>query len=201
MHRRRFSIALLMALAGAVPASAVAAPHGRHAANARPQAMVLQLGDLPTGFAVQQSETVSNAELSAGDPPKNYRKLGRLTGFDVTYEALGVGGLTAIDSFASIYKTGAGARSSLALSLAQVRKHGGSTFIPLTGVVRLGSAAHLYVTSATVSGTKVDLFIVAWQHGTVFAEVMGAGRSGTVDPTQVVGLAEKQEARIERSVS
>jgi hypothetical protein len=163
--------------------------------------MVLELSDLPTGFAVDQAQTVANAELNAGDPPKNYRKLGRLTGYDATFTALGVGGLTAIDSFASIYKTRAGAQSSLVLSLAQVRKHGGSTFLALTGAVRLGHSAQLYLTRSNVSGTKVDLYIVAWQHGPIFAEVIGAGRSGTVDPSEIIGLAEKQEARIERAVS
>ena len=58
--------------------------------------------------------------MSSKNPPwKDYRKLGRITGYDASYTTIGVAGLTRVDSFASIYKTGAGAHNSLVLTLVQ----------------------------------------------------------------------------------
>lgn len=200
MQRQLLLGAVLALLASAFTASPGAAAD-RTQAEGKAKALVLQLSDLPIGFDIQGGRYVSNDELKQGDPPKDYSKLGRLTGYDVAFSTLAVGDITAVESFASIYKSGAGARDSFVLSLAQARKHGRVKFFPITHGASLGSDAQLYLTTSTGSGTKIDLYVVAWHHGTVFAEVVGAGRSGTVDPNGVVALAKKQEARIEKAVN
>ena len=42
---------------------------------------------------------------------------------------------------------------------------------------------------------------MAWRHGRVFAEVMGGGISGTLDPAAILALAKVQEARIELAMN
>jgi len=164
--------------------------------------MVLQLGDLPTGFGLYQRHYVSNALLIATTSThKDYRKLGRLIGYYTAYSTLGVGGVTAVTSFASIYRLGSGAHQSLVLSLALARKQGGFVLEPRSAVTSLGSEARIYLQKAVQNGVKVDFYTVAWRNGPVFAEVMGAGRSGTVDPFQVVALAKKQDTRIEKTLT
>ena len=45
------------------------------------------------------------------------------------------------------------------------------------------------------------MYTVAWRHGRVFAEVMGGGIAGTIDPAEVVALAKKQDTRIDSLLS
>ena len=47
---------------------------------------------------------------------------------------------------------------------------------------------------------KVHHYTVAWCRGKVFAEVIGGGRAGTVDPADVLALARKQDARIAKAL-
>jgi len=159
--------------------------------------MVIQLADLPTGFGVDQGAYVSNAELAKdGDSRKDYVKLGRLTGYNVTYKRPGLGGVLVLDAFASIYRSNAGAHDSLRLSLSGAAKHGGPSFRWIPSGPALGSEARVYAVSAKQNGMAVDYYTVAWRHGRVFAEVICGGVSGRISPAQAMALARKQEARI-----
>ena len=201
MHLRIFWAAAIGLLATATPAAA-AAIHRPQSARPDTKAMVIQLRDLPTGFGLEQGHYVSNTQLvETTSTNKDYRKLGRLTGYYTAYTTLGVGGLTAVSSFASIYKLGSGAHESLVLSLAQAKKQSGFVFKPRSAVASLGSEARIYLQEAKQNGKTVDFYTVAWRNGPVFAEVMGAGLSGTVDPIQVVALAKRQDSRIEKTLS
>jgi hypothetical protein len=168
------------------------------AARVNTKLMVLQLTDLPTGFGVDNGDYVSNAELATQNSKKNYRKLGRLTGYDVVYTKLGVTGLLGIDSFASIYKSGAGAHDSMMLTLNSVERTRLPTYKRLPVAKVLGSETRFYFVRTNQEGTKVDMYTVAWRHGPIFAEVMGGGIAGTIDPAEVVALAIKQERRIDK---
>jgi hypothetical protein len=201
MHLRWHALALVAVLATAAPTTA-AASQGSMARLPDTKSMVLQLRDLPTGFGVDQGHYVSNAELvETTSTNKDFHKLGRLTGYYTAYSTLAVGGVTAVSSFASVYKLGSGAHQSLVLSLAQAKRQSGFVLGPRAPVRSLGREARLYLQKADQNGVEVDFYTVAWRNGPVFAEVMGAGRSGTVDPVQVVALAKKQDRRIEKTLT
>jgi hypothetical protein len=186
----------LVVLLLALSAAAASAGHGR---VPDPKAMVLQLNDLPTSFDREQGHYVTNAQLvEEAATHKDYVKLGRLTGYYTAYTSIGLGGITAVSSFASIYKLGAGAHQSLVQSLALARKQGGLVLEPRGNVAVLGSDARLFLQRASQDGTNVDFYTVLWRRGHVFAEVMGAGLSGTVDPVQVIALAKKQDTHIDK---
>jgi hypothetical protein len=185
-------IALFLA---AFPAAATAG----HPGTPDPKAMVLQLNDLPAMFDREDGHYVSNTLLDEeAATHKDFEKLGRLTGYYTAYTAIALGGLTAVTSFVSIYKLGTGAHDSLVQSIAEAKQQGGLVLEPRTGLTRLGDDAHLYLQRVSQDGTKVDFFTLVWRRGHVFAEVMGAGVSGTVDPVQVIALAKKQDVHIDR---
>jgi hypothetical protein len=187
----------LRTIAGLAVVASIAVPSAQ-GVRSDAKAMVLQLGDLPAGFGVDRGDYVSNAELATQNLHKNYAKLGRLTGYDVLYTKLGVTGMLGVDSWASIYKTGTGAHDSLMLSMNGAAKEAGPSYRRLAVGTPLGSEARLYLIRATQSGTKVEMYTLAWRDGPVFAEVMAGGIAGTVDPAAVVALAKKQESRIDR---
>jgi hypothetical protein len=189
--------------AGAAALAAVAVPAAQGVTQpARPahpdtRAMVIQLADLPTGFGVDQGSYVSNAELAKeGDSRKDYVKLGRLTGYNVTYKRPGLAGVLVLDAFASIYRSNTGAHDSLRLSLSGAAKDGGASFHWLPSGPALGSETRVYAVSTKQNGMAVDFYTIAWRHGRVFAEVICGGVSGRISPAQAMALARKQEARI-----
>jgi hypothetical protein len=194
-HRYAAAAAALLAVA-VVPA---AAARDRAMAPMRLDArtMVLQPADLPTGFGHARGQYVSNAQLEQqSEVTKDYARLGRLTGYDVSYARRAPSGVLGLQSFASLYRSSAGAHDSFLLSVAGARRQGGHAFRTLPVRTPLGSEARVFVVTTMQSGVKLDYLTVAWHHGRVFAEVMGGGLSGTFEPAALVALAVKQEARI-----
>ena len=104
-----------------------------------------------------------------------------------------------MESRASTYRTTKGAHTSFALSAAGVTK--ARAFKRLSLGTTLGSEARFYLTTTTKNGVKVDVYAVFWRTSTVYAAVLGGGLSGTVDPSEVVRLAKKQQARIAEALS
>jgi hypothetical protein len=188
---------LLRSLVVVLVSATIAAASAAGEPGAGAKRMVLQLSDLPHGFGVDRGSYVSNAELARQNTHKDYEKLGRLTGYDVLYTKLGVRGLLGVDSFASIYKTGAGAHDSLMQSMRGAKATTPDAYRDLAPRAVLGSETRFYVVRAKQDGAKVELYTVAWRDGPVFAEVMGGGIAGTVDPAQVLALAKKQARRID----
>jgi hypothetical protein len=195
MSRRLFFVVTLAVLTGLVgPIAAVPAPG---APKAGAKAMVLSLSDLPSKYGLTDGHYVSNTELNHKNPPwKNYRKLGRITGYNASYTTIAVAGLTHVDSFASIYKTGAGAHNSLMLTLMQADEDGTKLLATQPGL--LGGDVLVYRMKA--NGSTVDRYTVAWRRGSVFAEVIGGGVAGRVDVADVVALAKKQDSRIAKAL-
>src|SRR5579862_6976715 len=191
MRRLALIVLLLTATSQAAAAGRLATPD--------PRAMVLQLSDLPSTFGREEGRYVTNTVLDEeAATHKDFTKLGRLTGYYTVYTAIALGGLTAVSSFVSIYKLGSGAHDSLVQSVAEAKQQGGLVLEPRGGLAQLGSDARMYVQRTSQDGTKVDFFTLVWRHGHVFAEVMGAGISGTVDPVQVIALAKKQDGHIDK---
>jgi hypothetical protein len=193
MSRRLTLVAGLAVLAGLAPAAVAAS-----ASHPSARSMVLQLSDLPAGFGLAHAEVVSNADLTAKDPAwKDYRQLGRITGYNASFTGFGVGGVTAIDTFASVYRTGVGAHNSLLLTLVQASSQDGTKIVD-AGRKSLGHDELVY--SMKGSTPKEALFTVAWRRGSVFAEVIGAGPSGRLHAADVLALAQKQDVRIARAL-
>ena len=188
-----------LAVAGAALAVAAvpAATASTHPAGPDTKAMVLQLGDLPSGFGRDEGVYVTNAELAKlSDVNKDYRKLGRLAGYRAIYRRPGITGVLGLDVFASIYRSSAGAHDSYTQTLAGAVQDGDPTFRWVALTPKLGSETRVYLVTELQSGTRVDYYTIAWRHGRVFAEVTGGGVSGQISLAQVVALAKKQEARI-----
>jgi hypothetical protein len=180
----------VLSLAAFAPAADAAAPPAK--------SMVLSPSDVP-GYDLASGQYVSNAELKAKNPAwKNFATLGRITGYNAAYTGLGVAGLTEIDTFASLYKTGVGAHNSLVLTLVQAHEQNGTVLLSTTAK-SLGSDALVYRMKGTTPNEA--LYTVAWRRGSVFAEVIGGGRSGTVDAAEVVALAKKQDSRISKALA
>jgi ABC-type amino acid transport substrate-binding protein len=193
----RYAAAAAALLAAAVVQAAAAHDGAMAPVRVDARTMVLQPADLPTGFGHAQGGYVSNAKLQQqSEVVKDYAKLGRLTGYDVSYARPAASGVLGLDSFASLYRSSAGAHSSFLQSVAGARRQGGAAFRSLPVPTPLGSETRLYLVTTMQSGLKVDYYTVAWRHGRVFAEVMGGGVSGTFEPAELVALAAKQEARI-----
>jgi hypothetical protein len=191
------SVCLLAALAAL---ASLGLPAASVATVGRAATMVVQLRDLPRGFALESSGVVTNAALTRDSHTKDFRQLGRLTGYDATYTALAVSGLTEVDAFASIYKTNAGAHQSLLLTVAHAQIADGATVEPSVAAAMPGNEALVYLTTSKNGGMKVHNYTVAWRRGAVFAEVIGGGRAGTVNPTEVLALAKRQDARIAQTL-
>lgn len=180
------ALAALACLAIAAPAASASGPPAK--------TMVLSLRDLPPGYDLTGGQYVSNAELKGKNPAwKDYRKLGRITGYNASYTTLGVTGVTEIDTFASLYKTGVGAHNSLLLTLVQANDEDGTKLLASAPGL-LGGDALVYRMRG--SSPKIDLYAVAWRRGSVLAEVIGGGLSGRIDAADVVALAKKQDRRI-----
>jgi hypothetical protein len=105
--------------------------------------------------------------------------------------------VTEVDAFASIYKTGVGGHNSLLLTLVQAHEKPGTKLLDSAPGL-LGGDALVYRMEG--SGLKEALFAVAWRRGSVLAEVIGGGRSGTVDAADVVAAAKKQDSRIAKAL-
>jgi hypothetical protein len=182
---------LLLAVAvialGTTAASGASAPDTKR--------MVLRLQDAPAGFEQTLGRYVSNKQAAVGSQvKKDYAKLGRITGYEATFEKSGLTGLLQINSSSSIYKTARGAHDSLLASAAGAEK-ATPRFRRLSLGGSLGHEARLYKATLTNEGTKIDIISVVWRYKTVFSTVIAGGISGTFDPAQVVGLARKQQGR------
>jgi len=178
-----------------------AAPAASARPDPDPKKMVLQGRDLPQEFGAVLGRYVTNSQLAATTHTKNLAVLGRVSGYYAAYTAIAVGGLTVVESFASLYEHDSGARQSLELSVAEETVNGGELVVPAArALAPLGPDARLLYTKLAQNGTKFDYYIVAWRDDRVFAEVRGAGRAGTIAPDDVIRLAKMQDAHIAKSI-
>jgi hypothetical protein len=80
------------------------------------RAMVLQLGDLPAGFGVDERRQVDNATAAREaeyEDLADFKRWGRLSGYEATFTREGLTDLLQVVSAASMYRTVRGARDSL----------------------------------------------------------------------------------------
>ncbi|MBA2463027.1 MAG: hypothetical protein H0V45_14915 [Actinobacteria bacterium] len=190
-----------MRLASLSAATLVAALVATTAASAPvaddPKTMVLQLRDLPAGFARTSARYVSNTQANRESKvKKDYAKLGRVTGYEAIFQKEATTGIINVNSSAGAYKTARGARESFAITMRAVEATREIRFRRLPLGAKIGQEARLYKATVTENGIQVDLFTVAWRFDRVYAALTGGALAGTANPTAVVALARKQQARI-----
>ena len=102
---------------------------------------------------------MTNAELAqVSSKTKDFHKLGRLTGYDATYTALAVSGLTEVDAFASIYTTSTDAHNSLMLTVAEAQNADRATVEPPLARAIPGNEALVYLTTSRSGSMKVHRY-------------------------------------------
>ncbi len=185
----------LVLVALAVLLSATAAGSAQAARD--PKTLVLQPSDLPSGFERDRVRYVTNAQANRESPiKKDYAKLGRLRGYEATFERNALTGVIYLSSAASTYKTAAGASDSFAVTTDAVAKSRDPRFRRLSLGSKLGDEARLYKTTLTRDGITIDVFSLAWRSGGVLSVVLGSAVAGTAQPGALVALGRKQQARI-----
>jgi len=185
-----------LALLGALGVCALVTSGAPAASAPDTKQMVLRLQDAPAGFERTRGRYVSNKQAAAETQvPKDYTKLGRITGYEAEFQKGGLVGLLQITSYSSTYKTARGAHDTLLGSAAGAEK-ATPRFRRLALGGSLGHEARLYKTTITNNGTKIDVVSLIWRYKNIYSALLTGGISGTFDPAVVVALGRKQQARI-----
>lgn len=188
---RFVSLAMAAFAAAALSGDAVSAP-----VVTDPKALVLQPRDLPTGFARTSGRYVSNAQVNReGAVKRDFAKLGRLRGYEAIFQKQASKGIILVTSRAATYKTAAGARESMTITVRSAEATRQFRFRRLR-VAKIGDETRLYTLTVTEEGMKVDQFFLIWRSERVLSAVIHSAPAGTADPASVVALARKQQARI-----
>ena len=175
-----------------VATAAVGAPTIRD-----PKTMVLRPADMPVDFKQTKTRYVSNTQASReASVKKNLTALGRVQGYEATYEKQSSKGILVVVSRASTYRTAAGARQSMALDVRGAKKARGLDFREVALASKLGDEARMYRATVRQNRTTVEVYTLAWRSGRVYAAVIGTGLAGTGKPFFVPKLARRQQARI-----
>jgi len=168
-----------------------------------PKRMTLRLSDLPPHLALVRAESgrydAARAARTDNAPVSLFRSHGYLTGYELDATRKGSlssdvsAGLFQIISAASLWRTGAGARWSLARSVKSARTHG---FQPLPTGGRIGAESHLYSYPLQDGNYSFQVYSLGWRDGPVRATVLVAGAKSAATARRAVTLARKQERRI-----
>ncbi len=166
------------------------------------KSLVLRLSDLPAGFSLDKGRYIGNAQavkdLEQGVSLADYKRWGRINGYEATFSRETVVDLLQVVSGASSYRTIEGNRDSLHYSFAKMAKQRGFKRVSVGRTI--GQESRAYSTSVTSDGVKYRVVGVLWRYRTVKGSVIGAGVQGTVDAEQVFGLARAQQSRIEAAL-
>lgn len=166
---------------------------------ADPSSLVLRPAHLPVDFRRTKTRYVSNAQAAKeAEVKKDLARLGRIQGFEATYEKKGRRGILLVISRASTYRTAAGARKSLELDVRGVLRSRSVRFRRVPLATEVGDESHLFRATVKQGRTTVDVYSLAWRSGKVYAVVIGSGLAGTGKPWFVVKLARRQQAAIAR---
>jgi hypothetical protein len=193
------ALALFVGFTASVAAGKTAAPDTK--------AMVLALSDLSAGFVQEVGYYADNATIageSSSVSVADYRRWGRLTGYEARFIRVASRGLVGIESDASTYRTIGGARASLRASvrLATEPNEKGWVFRLASTQAPIGDEGRLYTTTVTTSGgMRAVLYVLFWRYRTVKAFLYGGGRQGTVSAESLIALARKQERKIEAALT
>jgi len=163
----------------AIPASA---------AQVDPAGLVLRQADVPAGFLLDPEESGprSNAvEVKEYPEIRAVVRWGRVTGYQSAY-ARRTRSLGTIESRVDLFDGANGAHKLLGLVDRELRKSGYAG--QKRAAVNVGSEGWVH----WASGSGLDLSVVVWRQGRVFAGVMGLG----LTKARTLALARFQQRRI-----
>jgi hypothetical protein len=190
----RARICAAIAITACVCAAAAAA------AGSDPKPFVLRLGDLPSGFHRDAPHYVSKKAAAVGVPARTFAGFGYVNGYSVVYNKSGKGtallGILRADSNATVYTTPSGAHKAMQFVEANVE---GTKKFPthrLKVGAPLGNEARLYKVTEKGSKLSADVIVVLWRSGRVLSTISASGLSGSIDPAQVVSLAQRQQQHV-----
>lgn len=160
--------------------------------------LVLQAADVPTAFALSKARYVSNPQAIAIDArlKVDYNVLGRIRGYEVTYNRNAATGLIEIGSKASTYTATSGAHKAFVVVAEALRDVTSPRFHLLAVGAPLGDESRAFKATRTDKGISLDIFVVYWRTGRVTATTLALSSAGSVDAAKVLALARKQQHRI-----
>jgi hypothetical protein len=183
---KRFVVAAIAALAlvGTVAAS-----------GAGLQQMVLSLGDLPAGFALDYSHAMTRAQVAT---QQDYVAPGFVAAWESQFTRSEGVSSAVIRSSVSRYKTTQQAHASIAHTWSQATKmKQGMKVARVSTGTPLGHEARMFRGDDN-SGAIV--YVVVWRYGSLKAGVMFGGSPLVVTARQTVQLAQRQQAHMRRAV-
>jgi hypothetical protein len=194
---KRGRVAVVMVAAVVAVAALVGEALG---AAADPKGIVLRQGDLPTGFAKAASpgyEPLAKAAKADKISTATLKAYGYLNGYEADFSRdVSLNDMTSgavdIDSSASIYRNGAGAKASLARTATACRKHGTT----LSVGAKIGDASALCSIKTKTGTFTTRVYALSWRRGAVRSTVLIAGIDGGVSASEAVRLARIQDRRI-----
>jgi hypothetical protein len=167
--------------------------------------MVVQRSDLPRGFVLRASESGPrpNARVVREHGPSTRAKLrrwGRITGYVAVYGARDASkgelpGVFSILGNVSLYRTPAGARSSLGDRDAGCGR-ADATPIPLAGQAPIGPQTRLCSLIRRINGVDTRLFLAQWRNGRATGGVAVHAVEGAVTPLTALIVGRKENRRM-----
>ena len=188
----------------AVGAVALVATAAAHAAAPDPRSLVLRQSDvralhLPVDVFLTEAGYESNAQASSeeGGPARaELEKWDRVNGYDAVFERAKTERSqyrfeSAVDTFRALK----GAREAMRYLVAALGRE------PLKLVPRptrgpIGDEAHAYVLNVTIENTKYEYALIFWRYKTAVAHLAMSGSAESVNLTDALRLARKQQARM-----
>ena len=195
---RRFQV-----LAVATLAALVVVGSALTAVRPDPKRMTLRLSDLRGHLTLVRKETgrydAARAANTDSVPAAVFRAHGYLAGYelDATGRDLSAGPAQVI-SAASLWRSAAGARWSLARTVKSSRAH---HFRAVPIGAHIGTESRLYAYTLQEGTDTLRVYSLGWRDGRVRGTVLVAGLPHVVTPRAAVRLARRQEARVAAELS
>ncbi len=195
---RLTAIALAVLTFGGATQAASAAPSQKD-----PSRLVVQLGDLPPGFAATSRRARPNATVAkeTGVPLATLIDWGRIDGFQAEYDrsvdpASPPHGAATVSAAASTYRTAKGLARAYRASVERIARTRSPRYVSRALPARLGDAAQLWETRFVQDGITVVLFTVVWRTAGTLSNVAVAGVAGRLSAADALVIARKQDARV-----
>lgn len=191
-----------LGLALALGVIALAGPGAASSVPRDVSGMVLQLADLPDGFAVTLRRDRPNPTVvrETGVGLALLRSWGRKGGYEAVYDrpvdpGSPPAGAASVVASVSTYRSAAGLRRAFAASASRIDGAATPRNRPRK-VGRLGDATRMWEAQFGQDGVSVVLYTILWRDRGVLAYVSVAGVAGRLKPAQALALARRQQARI-----
>jgi hypothetical protein len=187
----------------AVGAVALFATAAAHAAAPDPKPMVLRpsdlRGSLAADFAVKDAAYESNAQASQKGPGPTlaqFKRWGRVNGYQAVFEPKSSATDERLVSGVDVFRGTRGAKSAMQYLLAFIDKNAEPRLRLTATGGPIGDEAHAMVVSVQVGRDKRELMAVFWRYRQAFGHLAMSGADQSVDLSDVLRLARKQQARM-----